>query len=100
MPGSVGALCLDWLATKANIPEKKVAAVFALPKDKRTAAQTKQLQDYYVRNVAAETKATRDTVAQLKQQLAAQKPPTVPIIDPSSRTSILALSKLGMEPLT
>jgi len=69
-----------WLATKANIPEKKVAALFALPKEKRNAAQTKQLQDYYVRNVAPETKAERETAAQLKQQLAALKPPTVPVL--------------------
>ncbi|NBX35564.1 DUF1549 domain-containing protein, partial [bacterium] len=69
-----------WLATKANIPEKKVATVFALAKEKRTAAQTKQLQDYYVRNVAPETKAEREAAAQLKQQLAALKPPTVPVL--------------------
>ncbi len=69
-----------WLATKANIAEKKVAATFALPKEKRNAAQTKQLQDYYVRNVAAETKAEREAAAQLKQQLTALKPPTVPVL--------------------
>jgi len=69
-----------WLATKASIPDKKVAAAFALAKDKRSAAQAKQLQDYYVRNVAPETKAEREAVAQLKQQLAALKPPTVPIM--------------------
>ena len=49
-------------------------------KEKRSAAQTKQLQDYYVRNVAPETKAEREAVAQLKQQLASLKPPTVPIM--------------------
>lgn len=69
-----------WLATKANIPEKKVAAVFALAKDKRNAAQTRQLQDYYVRNVAPETKIPREQVAQLKKQLAELKPPTVPVM--------------------
>ena len=69
-----------WLATKANIAEKKVATIFALPKEKRNAAQTKQLQDYYVRNVAPETKAERETAAQLKQQLTALKPPTVPVL--------------------
>ena len=69
-----------WLATKANIAEKKVAATFALPKEKRNAAQTKQLQDYYVRNVAPETKAEREAAAQLKQQLTALKPPTVPVL--------------------
>ena len=69
-----------WLATKANIAEKKVAATFALPKEKRNAAQTKQLQDYYVRNVAAETKAEREAAAQRKQQLTALKPPTVPVL--------------------
>ncbi len=69
-----------WLATKANIAEKKVAAIFTLPKEKRNAAQTKQLQDYYVRNVAPETKAEREAAAQLKQQLAALKPPTVPVL--------------------
>ena len=63
-----------WLATKANIPEKKVAALFALPKEKRNAAQTKQLQDYFVRNVASETKAERESAAQLKQQLTAVLP--------------------------
>ena len=69
-----------WLATKANIAEKKVATIFALPKEKRNAAQTKQLQDYYVRNVAPETKAEREAAAQLKQQLTALKPPTVPVL--------------------
>jgi len=69
-----------WLATKANIAEKKVAAAFALPKEKRTAAQLKLLQDHYVRNVAPETKAPREQVAQLKKQLAEIKPPTVPVM--------------------
>ena len=70
-----------WLSTKATIPEKKVAALFALPKDKRTAAQLKQLQDYYVRNVAPETKMERETAAQLRKQLADLKPPTVPVME-------------------
>ena len=70
-----------WLSTKAAIPEKKVAALFALPKDKRTAAQLKQLQDYYVRNVAPETKMERETAAQLRKQLADLKPPTVPVME-------------------
>ncbi len=70
-----------WLSTKATIPEKKVAALFALPKDKRTAAQLKQLQDYYVRNVAPETKMERETAAQLRKQLAELKPPTVPVME-------------------
>ncbi len=70
-----------WLSTKAAIPEKKVATLFALPKDKRTAAQLKQLQDYYVRNVAPETKTERATVAQLRKQLADLKPPTVPVME-------------------
>ena len=69
-----------WLATKASIPEKKVAAVFAMAKEKRTAAQTRQLQDYYVRNVAPETKTEREAAAKLKQQLTALKPPTVPVM--------------------
>jgi hypothetical protein len=69
-----------WLNTKAAIPEKKVAAVFALPKDKRTAAQVKQLQDYYVRNVAPESKTERESAAQLRKQLAEFKPPTVPVM--------------------
>jgi hypothetical protein len=69
-----------WLITKAAIPEKKVAAVFALPKDKRTAAQVKQLQDYYVRNVAPESKTEREAAARLRKQLAEFKPPTVPVM--------------------
>ena len=69
-----------WLNTKAAIPEKKVAAVFALPKDKRTAAQVKQLQDFYVRNVAPESKTEREAAAQLRKQLAEFKPPTVPVM--------------------
>jgi len=69
-----------WLVTKAAIPEKKVAAVFALPKDKRTAAQVKQLQDFYVRNVAPESKTEREAAAQLRKQLAEFKPPTVPVM--------------------
>ena len=69
-----------WLITKAAIPEKKVAAVFALPKDKRTAAQVKQLQDFYVRNVAPESKTEREAAAQLRKQLAEFKPPTVPVM--------------------
>jgi len=69
-----------WLNTKAAIPEKKVAALFAAPKDKRTAAQVKQLQDYYVRNVAPESKTERESAAQLRKQLAEFKPPTVPVM--------------------
>ena len=69
-----------WLNSKATIPEKKVAAVFALPKDKRTAAQVKQLQDYYVRNVAPESKTEREAAARLRKQLAEFKPPTVPVM--------------------
>ncbi len=69
-----------WLNTKAAIPEKKVAATFAVAKEKRTAAQLKQLQDYYVRNVAPETKPEREASAQLRKQLAELKPPTVPIL--------------------
>jgi mono/diheme cytochrome c family protein len=69
-----------WLNTKAAIPEKKVAVVFALPKDKRTAAQVKQLQDFYVRNVAPESKTEREAAAQLRKQLAEFKPPTVPVM--------------------
>ncbi|GDY18640.1 chromosome segregation protein [Verrucomicrobiota bacterium] len=69
-----------WLNTKAAIPEKKLAALFAAPKDKRTAAQVKQLQDYYVRNVAPETKTERESAAQLRKQLAEFKPPTVPVM--------------------
>lgn len=69
-----------WLNTKAAIPEKKVSALFAAPKDKRTAAQVKQLQDYYVRNVAPESKTERESAAQLRKQLAEFKPPTVPVM--------------------
>ena len=69
-----------WLNTKTAIPEKKVAALFAAPKDKRTAAQVKQLQDYYVRNVAPESKTERESAAQLRKQLAEFKPPTVPVM--------------------
>ena len=69
-----------WLNSKATIPEKKVAALFAAPKEKRTAAQVKQLQEYYVRNVAQETKPEREAVAQLRKQLTELKPPTVPVM--------------------
>ncbi len=63
----------------AEIPANMVV-VAALPADKRTAQQTAQWQDFYVRNYAPEAKQERELLAASKKELEAMKPNTVPVL--------------------
>ncbi len=57
-----------------------VIAALAVPLANRKPAQTQEIQDYYLRNVAPETKAQRDKLSALTKQVDAVKPLTVPIM--------------------
>jgi hypothetical protein len=57
-----------------------VIAALAVAPDKRTPAQHREIEQYYLRNVAAETKPLRDQLAKLNRELATLKPATVPIM--------------------
>ena len=70
----------DWLAKGPKLTDKAVKAALDAPKDKRTKAQTKQLSDFYVRNVSPAAKAERALADDLKKKIAESKPVTVPIM--------------------
>ena len=70
----------EWLAKKPNLTDKALKTVLDAPKEKRTPAQTKQLNDYYVRNVSDATKSERARADGLKKQIAETAPLTVPIM--------------------
>ena len=61
---------------------KPVAVITALAvtPDKRSPAQQRQIEQHYLRHVAAETKPLRDQLAKLNRELTALKPNTVPIM--------------------
>lgn len=70
----------EWLAKGPKLTDKAVKAALDAPKDKRTKAQLKLLQDHYVRNVSPAAKAERALADDLKKKIAESKPVTVPIM--------------------
>ena len=70
----------EWLAKKPNLVDKNLKTALDAPKEKRTPAQTKQLSDYYVRNVSVATQAERSLADGLKKKIADTAPVTVPIM--------------------
>ena len=70
----------EWLAKKPKLADKPLKAALDAPKEKRSKAQDKLLADYYVRNVSPATKAERARADELKKQIAASAPVTVPIM--------------------
>ena len=69
-----------WLGSKPAIDDAKLKAALAEPPEKRTAAQTKSLQQHYARRVAAATESQRKRIDELNDKLAATKPVVVPIM--------------------
>ncbi len=67
------------IAQSASLPAVVLAAL-GLQAEKRTDAQKSLVSDYYVRNVAPETKVDRNRLATLTKMLADLKPDTVPIM--------------------
>lgn len=67
------------IASSARLPADVLAAL-AVAADKRTEAQRLAIADYYVRQVADETKADRERVAAVTKSMAEMKPSTVPIL--------------------
>jgi hypothetical protein len=65
----------QWLKIPANV----LAGLGSKAAD-RSAAQTAAIRNYYVRNVAAETRASRTKLASLKKQVSAQKMTSVPVM--------------------
>ena len=57
-----------------------VLAIVRTPVSARTAPQVARIRDYYVREIAPETKTERAQVASLTRQLEALKPVTVPVM--------------------
>jgi hypothetical protein len=70
----------EWLAKSPKLTDKPLKAALDAPKDKRTKAQTKQLSDYYVRNVSVAAKAERALADDLKTKIAGSAPVTVPVM--------------------
>ena len=70
----------EWLTKKPTLTDKALKTALDAPKEKRTPAQTKQLSDYYVRNVSVAAKAERTHADGLKKQIAETAPLTVPIM--------------------
>ena len=66
-------------ARLTEIP-RELAAILALPAEKRDAAQEATITEHYLRELAPETAADRKTLTDFKQQLAAIQPDTVPIL--------------------
>jgi mono/diheme cytochrome c family protein len=70
----------EWLAKHPKPADKSLQAALDTPAEKRTKAQTKQLRDYYVRNISPATKDRRALADGLKKQIADSAPVTVPIM--------------------
>ncbi len=70
----------DWVKTKPTLKEANLKEALALSEEERSEKQVKSLQQYYVRNIAKETKPERDQLAKLKKKLDETKPKTVPIM--------------------
>jgi len=69
-----------WLGSKPAIDDAKLKAALAEPPEKRTAAQTKSLEQHYARRVASATESQRKRIDELNDKLAATKPVVVPIM--------------------
>lgn len=70
----------EWLAKGPKLAEKNLKAALDSPKEKRTAAQTALLSQYYARKVSPSAKAERARADDLLKKIADSKPVTVPIM--------------------
>jgi mono/diheme cytochrome c family protein len=70
----------DWVETKPAVREANLREALGVSKEERSEKQVKALQQYYVRNIAKETKPQRDQLTKLKKKLDGTKPVTVPIL--------------------
>ena len=69
-----------WLATNPTLADAKLKAAVALAPDKRSKDQIAQLRQYYIKNVSATSKLTRERRAAVEKLLADSKPVTVPVM--------------------
>jgi Protein of unknown function (DUF1553)/Protein of unknown function (DUF1549)/Planctomycete cytochrome C len=70
----------EWLDKKPAVPTPPLKEALALEPEKRTAKQTKSLEEHYIRNVSPATKTERDQLTTLKNRLSSTKPVTIPIM--------------------